>query len=377
MALRAGNRLGPSAAFARAAYIYWFDVFPQVCREIDHWHKKADAIPDTALRQVALEVQISKRGNLEGAAAFAVFSPAANRPAVIRAQVAFQAVYDYVDNLAEQQSSDPIHNGRQLHQALLVSLDPTARHLDYYAYHPERADAGYLAELIDACKAALSTLPSYISVAASARRLTERIVSYQSFNLTKTQGDHTLLERWASSETPPHCDLEWWETAASAGSSLGIFALIAMASRPKVSPCAAFAVENAYFPWIGSLHSLLDSLIDLPQDRERGDQSLVAHYASTEEMATRMQMIARQCLERSERLPDGSRHSLILGAMVGLYLSADEAHLPYARQATAHIVDVLGGSTKLTILVFRIRRIARLTCRLLANPEVEVGQIWQ
>src|SRR5580693_919578 len=234
MATRVGNCLALCAVFAHAALNYWFDVFPRICTEIRDWHEKADAIPDKTLRGFALAVHSTKRGNLEGAAAFAAFTAPANRSAVVRAQVAFQAIYDYVDTLAEQPNSDPITNGRQLHRALLVSLDPTAPHLDYYTHHSQNADAGYLAEIVDVCRAALSSLPSYPSVAESARRLAGRIVSYQSFNLTKAQGTHAALERWARTETPPHSELRWWETAASAGSSLGIFALIAMASRPRV-----------------------------------------------------------------------------------------------------------------------------------------------
>lgn len=359
MATRVGNRLALSSVFAHAARNYWFDVFPRICREIRGWHQRANTIPDSTLREFALAVHASKRGNLEGAAAFAAFTSPANRPAVVRAQVAFQAIYDYVDTLAEQPNSDPINNGWRLHQALLVSLDPTAPHLDYYAYHSQNADAGYLAEIIDACRDALSTLPSYASVAESARRLAGRIVSYQSFNLTKMQGSYAALECWAGDEIPPHSELRWWETAASAGSSLGIFALIAMASRPRVSLCEAIAVENAYFPWIGSLHSLLDSLIDLPEDIDAGEQNLVTHYASAEEMAARMRMITVESVRHSESLPDGPQHALVLAGMVCFYLSANEAQLPYARQARAQILGALEGFAKPTMFVLNIRRVVR------------------
>jgi tetraprenyl-beta-curcumene synthase len=359
MATRVGNRLALCAAFAHAGCSYWFDVFPQICREIRGWHERASAIPDSTLREFALAAHSTKRGNLEGAAAFAAFTTAANRPAVIRAQVAFQVIYDYVDTLAEQPNCDPIKNGRQLHQALLISLDPTAPHLDYYTHHTQNADAGYLAEIIDACRGALSTLPSYPSVAESARKLAGRIVSYQSFNLTKAQGSYAALERWASNETPPHSELHWWETAASAGSSLGIFALIAMASRPQVSLCEAVAVENAYFPWIGSLHSLLDSLIDLPEDIACSQQNLVTHYVSADEMATRMKMITVESVRRSESLPDGPQHALVLTGMVCFYLSADEAHLPYVQQAGTQVLGALGGLAKTTMFVFDVQRAVR------------------
>jgi tetraprenyl-beta-curcumene synthase len=360
MATRVGDRLALTALFAHAAHSYWFDVFPQVCREIRGWHQRADSIPDSTLRVFALAVHSTKRGNLEGAAAFAAFSPPNSRPAVIRAQIAFQAIYDYVDTLAEQPARDPIDNGRQLHQALLISLNPmSSSHVDYYASHSKSADAGYLKEIVEACRSALRTLPSYSIVADSAYRLAERIVCYQSFNLTRVQGSEAPLEHWATDETPPQSQLHWWETAASAGSSLGIFALIAMASNRHVSPSDALAVENAYFPWIGSLHSLLDSLIDLPEDISSGQQNLITHYASVEEMTNRMQMIAVESIRHSKSLPNNAQHTLVLTAMVCFYLSADEARLSYACQSRANILDALGGLGKPTMLVLNLRRLVR------------------
>lgn len=359
MARGVGDRLASSAIFARTARSYWFEVYPQVCREVGTWHDKAHAIPDDTLRELALMVHSTKRGNLDGAAAFAAFTVPAYRPTVVRAQVAFQAIYDYVDNVAEQPVAEPINNGRRLHQALLVALDHRASHLDYYAYNEQEADAGYLAEIVDVCRAALASLPSYPAVADSIRTLAERIVSYQAFNLTTTQGNQSALEDWAIGETPPHTRLRWWETAASAGSSLGVFALIAMASRRGISQREAATVERAYFPWIGSLHSLLDSLIDLPEDIEAGQQSLIAHYVSQEEMASRMRLIALESIRRCGSLPGEAQHALVLAGMICFYLSAKEARLPHAHRTRSQVLDTLGGVAYPTMLVLNLRRVMR------------------
>jgi tetraprenyl-beta-curcumene synthase len=360
---KTSHRLVLAATFAHAAQRYWLSVFPHVNREIRQWRDRAGTIPDQALRQTALAVQETKRGNIDGAAAFAAFTWHAHRPAVIRAQVAFQAIYDYVDTLAEEPHNDPILNGRQLHQALLIALDPSAAHLDYYEHHPHREDAGYLEGIVDACRVALSTLPSYTAVVVSARRLAERIVAYQSLNLTKAQGDSDALAHWASQETPPHTALRWWETAASAGSSLGIFALIAMAARHVVHPWDARAVEDAYFPWIGSLHSLLDSLVDMPEDEAAGQHNLVEHYASPQETATRMHMLAVESIRRTRSLPRSTQHTVILAGMTSFYLTAHEAHLPHARQAKTRILDAIGNLAVPSILVLRIRRATRVSRR--------------
>ncbi len=347
-----------AVTFTSAARCYWLNVFPRVRRELCLWQRRAGAIPDGSLRRVALTVQRTKRGNIEGSAAFAAFAPRAHCPAVIRAQLAFQAIYDYVDTLAEQPHACPIRNARQLHQALLATLDPNAAQADYYQYHPHRDDCGYLQAITGACSAALRTLPSHPAIAAPARRLAGRIVTYQSLNLTQIQGSHHALARWATRQTPLATDLRWWETAASAGSSLGIFALIAAAAQPALHPYEALAIERAYFPWVGSLHSLLDSLIDLPEDIATEQHNLTQHYRSPHETAARLRTLATESARHARALPHGLQHTVILAGMASHYLSAHEAQLPHARSAKAAALDAIGGLAVPAMLVLRLRRAA-------------------
>ncbi len=83
----------------------------------------------------------------------------------MRAVVAFQTTYDYIDTLAEQPSADPVANGRQLHLALLTALDPDSEHGDYYQHSCTSHDNGYIRTLVDAAETPSRTLPSYGAVA--------------------------------------------------------------------------------------------------------------------------------------------------------------------------------------------------------------------
>jgi tetraprenyl-beta-curcumene synthase len=357
----AGRGRGAALAreFAGAAQRYWLRVFPRVCREVDRWRGRAGAIPNPALRQAALENLRAERLNLDGAAAFAAFAPAVRRPTVVRAQVAFQAAYDYVDTLAEQDNPDPVCNGDRLHCALLVALDPAAQPIDYYAHHAHRDDAGYLETLVETCRVALSKLPSFPSVAAPARRAAGRIASYQSLNQGECSGGHAALERWAREHKLPGSDLQWWEIAAAAGSSLEIFVLIAAAAEQAVCAEDAAAIEAAYFPWIGSLHTLLDSLIDRREDAAAGQGSLLDHYASSQDAAAGLARLAVESLRHATALPHGCRHSLVLAGMASHYLSAREATLPEALPASRSVLAAIGGGLAVpAMLVMGVRRVA-------------------
>ena len=96
-----GDRLAFAGTFSAAARRYWLGVFPHVRREVSRWRERAAEIPDSALRRLALQAQ-GKQGNVEGAAAFAAFAPRSERAALVRAVVAFQSAFDYLDVLAEQ-----------------------------------------------------------------------------------------------------------------------------------------------------------------------------------------------------------------------------------------------------------------------------------
>ncbi len=357
-----------TATFAHAACSYWLTVFPRVCLHIARWQRLARRIPDPVLRDLALAALQEKRGNIEGAAAFAAFAPWPRRAAVTRATCAFQAAYNLLDMLGEQPSADPVLDGRRLHNALLYALgwpsptpragelDPGVQALDWYEHHPQREDGGYLSELLQECRNAFASLPAYRAAAPAARAAAERIVAFQSLNLSEAQGDHTELEQWARNATPAGAGLQWWETAAAAGSSLGVHGLIGAAADRALDERQAAALERAYFPWIGGLHSLLDNLIDKREDEAAGHRSLVEYYGP-ERAAQRMRWMAEQAAAVAQELAHSSRHTVMLAAMIGNYLSSPEAHSPELDPVSQAVLQTTGPLAGPTLLVFELRRL--------------------
>ncbi len=353
------NRAAMAVAFCSAAARYWLSVYPEVRREANHWRRAAQEIPDPILRRLALQNLDAERSDLDGAAAFAAFAPHEYRTAVVRATVAFQAIYDYVDSISEQSSPHVTKNARHLHFALLVALTPGLLHGDYYAHSPRQQDNGYLAGLVERCQKAVATLPAYPVVATLARLNARRIVEYQALINYEPHANYHTFAQWATSENVSSADLRWWELGAACGSSLGVFALIAGAAQPQFQRCDALNVENAYFPWIGSLHTLLDSLIDYDVDIEAGQHSLIGHYHSRTETADRMKFIAVEAARHAQTLPDGPSHRLLLVAMVSLYLFSREASFPPAQPSREAIIPVLGRMATPTMLVLGLHRAAR------------------
>lgn len=346
--------------FACAARRYWLSVFPRVLREVHRRRALAARIPDPELRRFALEALERKHGNLEGAAAFASLAPRASTAVVVNALVACQAICDYLDLLSEQPNRDPVANGYRLHEALLVAATRGEPHRDYYAHHPHREDGGYLRTLVDSARAALSALPSLSLVIDPLGRAAERIAVYQSFNHGDAHGSYEPFERWAEQATASHTGLRPWETAAGAGSTLAVFALIASAADPRLRPSAACEIEDAYFPWIGSLHSLLDSLVDHDEDLANEGRALVGYYSSPLEAANRMGSIAGEALGRAAALPCGRRHALIMAAMTSFYIcELHNSASPHARLVSPSVLDAIGGLATPTMAILSARRSLR------------------
>jgi tetraprenyl-beta-curcumene synthase len=340
--------------FAAAAFSYWLDVFPSARGQLRHWRRQARAIPDPRLRDLAVTTLAAERGNLEGAAAFAVLAPRVHRREVTRAAVAFQALYDYVDTLAEQPVVDPLAHGRAMHSALPAALDPSLPHADYYEHAFSCQDGGYVERLIESCRTALGGLPSFDAVRPSALAATCRMVDYQALNHT-CSGDRAGLRNWADGLTPPDCDLRWWEAAAGAASSMGVFALMAAAGRPGLTRAQAEEMESAYFPWVGALHVLLDSLVDWADDLDSGDHSLVEHYCCPQEAARRLAGIAEQALTATGEVAQSAQHALILAAMASFYLARPTTLAPAAQPAATGVLQAFGSLATPAVAVLRVR----------------------
>lgn len=335
---------------------YWFGIFPVARVELAHWRRRAAEIPDEALRRYALETLRDEHLNAEGAAVFAVLAPRRQRGLVVRLLVRYQLMYDYLDTLTEQPVAAPLRASRHLHRALTAALGERPPPGSYYAHYPHADDGGYLPELVDACHSAFEALPAADRVASPVLRAARRSAEGQSRNHAAMLASESALVLWATSATPAGSGLRWWETAAAAGSSLAIHALLASAADPALSVADAERVERAYWPWINGLNTLLEAMIDAPHDAATANHSYVAHYTTPQVAANRLDVIAARATDAAHDLPHARRHAAILAGMAAFYLAAPEAQLPAAGPAADRVRDRLGGNVALPLTMLRARR---------------------
>jgi len=327
---------------------------PAVSQEIHTWRALAQAIPDAPLREDALDSIAHKRDHAEGAALFCVLPDRRDRR-LLRLLVAYQTIWDYLDNVSERDTGQ--ENGRQLHLALVEALDPQAPISDYYKHHPWKDDGGYLRALVETCRNSCQALPSYPRVRPHVLAGV-RGCSIQSINHDL---DHrrrnAALRAWAQRELPGERSLRWFElTAAASGFTPHV--LLALAAEPSCEEGEIAEALATYFPWVSLAITMLDSYADQLDDAANGSHSYVSYYGDRDIAAQRLCAIVERIAHEARGLRNGHRHATVVACMVAMYLSKDGARTPALSKSTRHILAAGGSLTRVLLPILRLWRVA-------------------
>jgi tetraprenyl-beta-curcumene synthase len=325
-----------------------------VSHELNAWRRHAQAIPDAPLREDALGALSRKRTHADGAALFSIL-PRRRNPSLLRLLVAYETIFDFLDNVNERKGSRA--NGRQLHLALIEALDPQAGVSDYYCHHIYRDDGGYLRTLVNACREGCALLPAYSRVFALIRCETIRtLVLGINHDLNPVDRD-VALRGWVERECQGYGEASWFELSGAASASLTIHVLLALAAESACSESDITAAHAAYFPWVSATCTMLDSYVDQAEDTQVGNHSYVAHYSSHELAIQRVsELVGRSTLE-TRQLRNGHRHAVIAACMVAMYLSRDSARAPAMSATTRSLVQAGGSLAVLLLPVLRLWRV--------------------
>jgi tetraprenyl-beta-curcumene synthase len=352
-------RAGLALMLANARY--WSTVAPVVRVELGLWQERARAIPDRALRELALGKLDGERFNAEAGAMLATLAPRAQRPDAVRAIVALQLLFDLLDGLTEQPLPDPLGDGERLFAAFTDALRPRP-----LARAAVDGDDGYLQELSAAAAGALARLPARGSVIEVAMASAERAAQAQiRMHAAPALGIGQLRE-WARGQARG-TGLRWRELAAgSASSVLAVHALIVAAADARTTPARAARIERAYLS-ICVLLTLLDSLVDERRDALAGELGYIGLYEDRELLARTLAQTAVRAAGQARELGDGAHHVMMLAGVVAYYTSAPDARGELVRPLVARLRRGLALPIAPTLVFMRAWRLAR---RLRARPDL-------
>ncbi len=321
------------------------------------WRSYAQTIPDKPIREDALYVLEHKRTHVHGAALFCTL-PRRRNEDLLRLLVAYELIWDFLDNLNERAALAGTRNGRQLHLAITEAIDPDVPLSDYYRHHPWRDDGGYLRALVETCRECCRLLPSYPLVQDVAVREARRGEVLALNHHPDPVQREAQLKKWVAREHPGERQANWWELSGAASAPLTIHALLALAAEPHCSQSEIAAVHAAYCPWLSATTTMLDSYVDQAEDIDRGDHRYVEHYPDPESAVRGIRRLVQTSLTQACSLHDGHRHAVVAAAMIAMYLSKDTARTPPLRTGTGTFVRAGGTLTRLLLPILRAWRIA-------------------
>jgi tetraprenyl-beta-curcumene synthase len=348
---RAGNTL---TALLVANARFWPSVAPLVRCELRTWRQLALQIEDPALRAMAVEKLEHEGFNAEVAATLATLSPSSVRPTTVRAIVALELLFDYLDGRTELELREPIEDGLRLFGAFTSPLAPAPLVLGL----EEEPDRLYLEALCAQTRESLLALPSARIVAPVAHGAAERCAQAQThLHATSTLGD-SQLEEWAR-EGAAGRGLAWREyLAGSASSVLAVHALIAAAADPHTTAEDAQRIDDAYLA-IGSLITILDSLVDKSSDKARGEDGFIRLFADERELCQSVRALIAEALARAREAPRAEHHVMTLAGCVAFYTTHQGARDPLVRRLSGVVRSDLSPTIWPAVAVMRGWRLAK------------------
>jgi len=231
------------------------------------------------------------------------------------------------------------------------ALTPGATPALYYRLRKEQNDGGYLSALVETCQEVLEKLPTYNHIAAALNELAGYYCDLQIHKHVRADERVPRLKAWFDSHRDHLPEMRWYEFAACAGSTLGIFCLVAHSFQKNHSDDLVRQIKDAYFPWVQGLHILLDYLVDQEEDRTGGDLNFCSYYPNYEEMTERLIHFYKQANLSISRLPNAKFHHMMNRGLLGMYLADRKVDRQKDVREVAKKMIRLGGGVTLFFFI--------------------------
>lgn len=294
-------------------------IVPQARERLADLRTLAEAMPDDRLREQALASIDGKSYHVAGACILATFLPADAARAYIAIVAPLETIYDYLDNLCDRHPEVDPTAYPVLHRAIADALDPDANPGDYYANGPAGDDGGYLRALVEQTQRGLAALPHHEELLPYFRESALLYSQMQTFSHYPSPERELACVRWYEEHRDRFKALDWHEFACAAGSQFQVYAPLFVAFDG--SPGLAGLAYDAYFPYVSSLHVMLDSFIDQSEDAAHGELSFTAVYDGARRLRERVAFLAESGRRGFAGLPRPERHRFVLRIMTLFYLT--------------------------------------------------------
>lgn len=334
---------------------YLKESFGSVDAHLNKWKEVLSRMADDELQKQAASSIEKKKFHCQGGSVYSLYPGVAKEEAVSFI-VAFQTISDYLDNLCDRAGIYDETAFRQLHQAMYDAVNPGEPMRDYYQSYPYKCDGGYLEALVEECRNIIDKLPSYSLVYERVREYVGWYSDLQVYKHLSLDIREQKLKAWAESILIKYPDIYWWEFSAAAGSTLGVFLMVAAAYDSELDTARIDLIDRAYFPWVCGLHIMLDYFIDAEEDLTEGDLNFTFYYQSSSQCSERMEYLVDRAFSCCSALPYSEFHLTVIRGLLAMYLSDPKIHRKEKRIIARKMLRKGGGSTMSYYYICRFLR---------------------
>ncbi len=340
-------------------------IFPLVEKELKYWKNKIRWAPDQELAKQGVMSIETKKFHALGGSVFALYNQE-SYIGLTRVITAYQTISDYLDNLCDragvysQRAFDKLHLSMFHSMKVETEVNDMSYPQSYYQYYPHKDDGGYLDALVDYCVGKVSSFSNYYLVKDDIKDTVKLYRDLQVYKHLKPEIREKKLIEWYKRYEKLYPDIKWWEFSCACGSTLLVFALIALSSKTNLTREEKDKIIDAYFPWICGFHIMLDYYIDQQEDEREGELNLVSFYKDMYQQEERLCYFCERSLEEADKLPRANFHLTVIKGMIALYLSDPKVKQQGFEGTAKKLIELGGINTKLLFYACKVLRACKM-----------------
>ena len=197
-------------------------------------------------------------------------------------------------------------------------------------------EAGKASCLSNHCRMLLATLPSFPLAAQKLKKYMQLYIDMKTYSHCHRSIRDEYLEAWSGNYLKRYHDISRWEFCAASSSLTGIAAMYAAASNPNLTRIDVYLLDEALFPWLNGLESLLFAYIS-DRMRDTEELCLTSFYKNLKECEVRILFFARRAEEVCMKLKESEFYLTYIKFMTAMFLADTEADFGLKRISSRNI----------------------------------------
>ncbi len=199
--------------------------------------------------------------------------------------------------------------------------------------------------LSDQCRLQLAILPSYPLVAPKLKKYMQFYIDLQSYRHypAKIRSEH--LKAWSEYYLKRFQEISCWEFCAASDSLLGIIAMYCSAANPDMAPEEIRLLDEACFPWLCGLDSLLRAYTSARVSTNTENLNFTTFYKNLKTCEERLLFFASKAEEACMKLKESSFFMSLISTMIGISMTDPEASFGMYRLASLNILKKVSSQT--------------------------------